>query len=120
MGGNLEVVLNCSDGKLPILALVKSAGQLQRPTTITANMTVLLPAIVRRGAIVRLLMNGEKSRVTMPAVSLDSGALGEKVRVRIPGTNHFHVAKVAGTGLVIEDAAGHRVASFWQALCSFR
>ena len=70
------------------------AGQPLYPNDLTR------PLIVRRGALVRLRLESGGLSVTGQGVALDSGALGERIKVQNPGSRTVLEGIVIGPGLV--------------------
>lgn len=106
-GQHLDVILKCDGRRLPFVARVTAEVPIGHRTSVrseVASLGVVVPVVVRRGAIVRLLMNGHNARITLPAVSLDAGGPGETVRVRIPGSNKIRIARVMRSATVEEVA----------------
>jgi hypothetical protein len=100
---HMEAVVRCSERKLPFIVRIDGVSDSKQPDLVSANMMAMVPPLVRRGAVIRLLMNSEKARLTLPAICLEAGVKGQKVRVRIQGTHKIHLARVADRSTAVEE-----------------
>lgn len=52
------------------------------------------PPVMRAGSQAVLLLEGERVHIRIPVVSIENGALGQKIRVRASGNRQIYVAEV--------------------------
>ena len=71
-----------------------------RPLAPSFSNSAVRPPLVRQGDQVTLLWDQDGIRLTMRAVSLDAGGLGQPVRARVTGGTRIVHAVVEGTGVV--------------------
>ncbi len=93
----LDVSVRCAASKPSILVRLIGSGTQQRK--LVATFPITIPLVVRRGNLVRLSFHQDAALFSVPAVALEDGIAGQRIRIRISGTHQERIARVGTLGM---------------------
>ncbi len=105
-GSTIRVKLRCRDNRecLPFYVLVRGVDRKIASLSAARLMPAIEEApvqnIVRGGEHATLILESPDSRMSLPVICLQSGTMGQKIRVSSPDHRQFYDAEVVAVGIL--------------------